>query len=260
MKLIVKAWGAEALFAPKPTKNWGDAVNRELVQIIAGPEYSVELVEAIRKIDVLNFLVVGSILKYADDSSVIWGSGFLEENERCRGNPTVNAVRGPKTREKLLKLGIACPEIYGDPGLLFQRFYRPKIEKKYKLGIVLHWRDSAFHPIVKALSLPEGVLKIRHDVGSCEFVNMICSCERIASSSLHGIIVADSYGVPNVQLMFHRQSMFKYEDYAASVDKHPTVTIDCDKEFNVNKIMDSFVDYNLKINLDKLMKACPFIK
>ena len=48
----------------------------------------------------------------------------------------VLAVRGPLSRNYLLENGVDCPDVYGDPALLFPKYYKPHIYKKYKLGII----------------------------------------------------------------------------------------------------------------------------
>lgn len=55
------------------------------------------------------------------------------------------------------------------------------------------------------------------------FIDQILSCEMILSSSLHGIIVADAYGVPNLWCKFTDYEApgkgFKFKDYYLSVGK-----------------------------------------
>ena len=50
----------------------------------------------------------------------------------------------------------------------------------------------------------------------------ICSCEKILSSSLHGLIVSDAYQIPNCWIELTGKisgGHFKYYDYASSVNR-----------------------------------------
>lgn len=49
--------------------------------------------------------------------------------------------------------------------------------------------------------------------------HQIASCARILSSSLHGLIMADAYGVPNRWIAPGKQGWMKYHDYAASIGR-----------------------------------------
>ena len=57
----------------------------------------------------------------------------------------------------------------------------------------------------------------------------LTSCELIFSSSLHGLIVADSFGIPNIHMELSDKLVggnFKFEDYYSSVDKeHKTAVL-----------------------------------
>jgi pyruvyltransferase len=53
-----------------------------------------------------------------------------------------------------------------------------------------------------------------------KFIDELCSCEKIISSSLHGIILAEAYGIPAVFLGEKRDSeMFKYYDWYISTGR-----------------------------------------
>ena len=246
-QMIIKTWLQE---------NWGDSINKEIVRLISGVEPLVVRGDTI--VDEDNYLVVGSIIHFTDHHSIVWGAGILDEGTDFKNfrPKKVYAVRGPKSREHLLKYGISCPEVYGDPALLFPKFYKPKVEKKYKLGIVPHWSDESVGFVSKMKSSPN-VIKIRSDTGIYEYIDLINSCERIASSSLHGIICADAYGVPAIRLWFQRNSEFKFEDYYRSVGrplKEP-LKLTC---IDVKRIMESFYSYSVKIDTNKLLESCPF--
>ena len=170
------------------------------------------------------------------------------------------AVRGPLTRARLIEQGVDCPEVYGDPALLLPRFYNPSVAKTHKIGIIPHYIDQGSEHLERFTGDP-AVLLIDVTNGYRKFVQQIKSCERIASSSLHGIILADAYGVPSTWIELSDKvdgDGFKFRDYFLSVgreDKEPLVV---SSETKLDDILDRFYDYRIHIDLDKLLQACPF--
>lgn len=111
------------------------------------------------------------------------GSGHAHESDH---NFNVLAARGQLTASNL---GVQVP--LGDLGLLASRIW-PKQPTKYNVGIVRHYVDTddyGFGDVIIDASAPaEQVIK------------QISACRVILSSSLHGLIVADSYGIPNMRI------------------------------------------------------------
>ena len=88
---------------------------------------------------------VGSILAHGYQNATVWGSGLLNGNTKKAKlslhlqKLDVRAVRGPLTREVLIKNGQQCPEVYGDPAVLMPMFYQPAaVDKKYKVSVIIH--------------------------------------------------------------------------------------------------------------------------
>ncbi|GLQ53654.1 hypothetical protein GCM10010862_09130 [Devosia nitrariae] len=51
-------------------------------------------------------------------------------------------------------------------------------------------------------------------------VEEIASCEFVISSSLHGLVVADAYGIPSIYVRVgEREGLLKYEDYYAGTGR-----------------------------------------
>ena len=119
--------------------NWGDFVNVKLAELISGKAIIPYKFSCKKE----TIAMMGSILPWAiDRDTIVWGSGTLSSQDplwNTIDKPlSVRAVRGPLTRQLLLSKGIECPEIYGDPALLFPRYYTPNVEKRYKYGVILH--------------------------------------------------------------------------------------------------------------------------
>lgn len=236
--------------------NWGDALNPWLVERLSGRKpVLVERTFANR------FFAIGSILGAANRHSEIWGSGFIREGELLREAPRkIHAVRGPLTRIALLEMGIPCPEIYGDPALLLPRFYNPQVTKKHDVGVIPHYKEKD-HPWVLSLR-SQGVLVIDVEGGIEEFVLQVKSCRAIISSSLHGLICADAYGVPNVWIKISDRLIggdFKFRDYRLSITAPDPVPVSITKEHTLDTLCAKAVRYEVGVDLDRLLNACPFL-
>jgi pyruvyltransferase len=237
--------------------NWGDALNPVLAELLSGKK-AVHL-------DGLHhdrFLVIGSILDGANERSEVWGSGFIREDGRTIGHPkTVHAVRGPLSRALLLKQDVVCPEVYGDPALLLPLFFNPDVPKRYSVGIIPHYVDKQSEWLERYRHDPQVlIIDIESDIQ--DFVRSLKSCRAILSSSLHGLICADAYNVPNTWVQFSDDvegGGFKFRDYRLSIGAgEPEIlrlTEGVDLSFATNRAK----HWPLNIDLRKLILACPFL-
>jgi len=248
------------------SKNWGDALNPVLIQKISG---KIPLIVTTHTYNIRNiqiYSVIGSTLGLANTINcghknlIIWGSGFISSKKRLKVHPSkICAVRGPLTRELILKQGYKCPEIYGDPALLYPKFYKPNVQKNYKLGIIPHAFDKAESCLNNFQNDPD-ILIIDILGGINNVIDQICSCEKIASSSLHGIIAADAYGVQSTWIKLSDKVTgdgFKFIDYFRSVgriDENPLVI---KENSSVEDILSNYYKYKLDIDLNELLDACP---
>lgn len=242
--------------------NWGDALNPILVRYMAGKNI-IPYNEIFLYKNLNIYSVIGSVLgTFNKNNLVIWGSGFISAESKIKIKPKkVCAVRGPLTRNLLLKQGISCPEIYGDPALLFPLFYKPSIKKHYKLGIIPHYVDQE-NPMLQNLIDDPDVLYIDILSGIYKVVDDICKCEQIASSSLHGIIAADSYGIPSIWIKFSDDIVgdgFKFYDYFESVGRKKEKPLAIKDGMTSDDILNCVLDYDISIDLVQLIEACPFM-
>ncbi|NVK54107.1 MAG: polysaccharide pyruvyl transferase family protein [Alteromonadaceae bacterium] len=205
--------------------NWGDMINIDILEHISDSKV-VDCPLGYR----VHLLGIGSVLVTANKNSIVWGSGFISENQKVKSKPLkVCAVRGPKSRAMLLEQDIECPEVFGDPALLLPEIYSPPQlkEKPYKLGIVPHY-DHKNHPWIKKMAKLHDVKIIDiQQQGIHGFIDDILECQHIASSSLHGIIAADAYKIPNCRILLADMNHFKFDDYhlGIGVEKYNTLNI-----------------------------------
>jgi pyruvyltransferase len=141
--------------------------------------------------------MIGSIAKIVQSRHTVMGSGIMTADPRLCKDARWLWCRGPRTRQAVLANGGACPMIYGDPALLLPKFVAPT-EKKYSIGITPHYID---YQQVKNQYAQYKVINLL-DKNPLTIVSEITQCEKIISSSLHGIITAHAYGIPAAWVKF----------------------------------------------------------
>lgn len=221
------------LFYWDVVNNVGDQMSPYLISRLMGQE-----VECVNSKFKGKIVAIGSLLcedlLYSD--SVIWGTGSLTRN--ClrwrlfplsstirkltrRKRVRVCAVRGPRTYALLQKIGLSCPRVFGDPAIILPRIYKPvhcDVEKK--IGLILHCSQEHLleHKDLASIGVRLISVNRKGDDQVEAFVNEVVSCSKVFSSSLHGLIVAQSYGVPAQWITLkdqpiHRDYGHKFFDY-----------------------------------------------
>lgn len=135
----------------------------------------------------------GSLIQWAQPNDIVWGAGFIAQNPFVPPSGLqVLAVRG-KLSERQLGRSVG---VYGDPALLLPRLYRPLIAKRHRIGVIPHYAELD-EPLFDPKRLQqEGKHRIFVGLPWKSFIDEILACETIVSSSLHGLIIAEAYGLP----------------------------------------------------------------
>jgi pyruvyltransferase len=163
-------------------------------------------------------LGAGSILEHAGGTSVVCGAGFLRPPARSVAMPSrLVSVRGELSRAAFPRAGAA---LLGDPLVLVSEFVSRQ-QPRHRFGLVPHvlsvgrwqaWNSSRLRIIDPAAS-------------PWRVVREIASCEVVLSQSLHGLIVADALGIPNVWVAPSdgmAGGRFKFDDYFSTLDAAKT--------------------------------------
>jgi pyruvyltransferase len=256
---VLKRYSSRGIIPLKwfSSKNWGDALNPYLVE-----KLSHQQVVYVANPHLDNYICIGSMISTCGSPSVIWGTGIISEAILPTRKPKqVLAVRGPLTRDVLLGMGVDCPMVYGDPALLLPMFYDPVVEVNYDVGIIPHYVDAE-HPWVLQYAKRNGIRIINVCGGIDQFVREVKSCRVILSSSLHGLICADAYGVSCRRIQLSESVIggdFKFNDYRLSVDGRPSSTLMITEQTTLDEAVDGAVVSSLDIDLHLLLRRCPFL-
>ena len=261
-------WWNEIKLQKKKKENYGDLLGKYLVEKISNKKVvwvkpaSFSIINIFKPI----YVTVGSILAHVNSNCVVWGSGIISKEYPVKKAKYL-AVRGPQTRKFLVNQGYQVPEIYGDPALLLPMYYFPDIEKKFELGIVPHYND--FKLVKDIFTENRNILVIdlmTNDIEST--TDQFLKCERIVSSSLHGIIIAHAYNIPAIWQRFSDVPFgdnIKFQDYfeSAKIKTYiPDLKIPSNSENVLQKLfikLPSLPKEGILEELRKdLLKVCPF--
>ena len=221
--------------------NMGDLLNKDMLESLF--QINVQRVNYNES----NLFAIGSSLSYALYSSklkarikqmiinilknepfYIWGTGFIKNNTQedngfrfrnirvlsLRGNLSKNRV------ERILGKELSIPT--GDGGLLVDRWIGENPPKKYRIGIIPHYKEKDSPIVGEMKKMYSDSVIIDLGKKPIDVVKEIASCETILSSSLHGLIVADSFHIPNKHILLYPYGErmlgdgFKFADYYSS--------------------------------------------
>lgn len=226
-----------------PSNNFGDNLNNELIKRISKkpcvyhPERTVP-----------HYIVCGSIIQESTENTTVWGAGFGHSADIAQMNKEANIVmvRGKKTAE-LLEMEF---DIYGDPALLCPMYFEGHNNKVHNVSILPHWRDYEYclnNFDFNIIDPFQPVDKVIYD---------ICASYKVISSSLHGLILSDSYGVPNRWIDFGNDiggDGIKFRDYYSTTNNEDTEpATDIVEAVNECKISEYYTDKQ------SLLNSCPF--
>ena len=145
----------------------------------------------------------------------VWGSGAMlaDSSIRWPQEPIYHAVRGKLTAGRL---GKAAPEKLGDPGILAARLLDRRPEVDAQVALVPHFVDEHH---VQQLELPPHWKVAHPDRDAIATIGAIAASELVISSSLHGLITADAFGIPCIWARSHhdlyKRSDYKFHDHAS---------------------------------------------
>ena len=225
--------------------NFGDELNRYLFEKVFGIQfnYCTDVWSA-------DYVAIGSVLGWSCSKPVslkdkvnyahklltrkikrskltVLGSGFLDwsENHKVRylRKMDYKIVRGKLTEKYLRENSLLKGSVLlGDLGLLCPYMISEE-NKKYRLGIIPHYNDlnsPAVYDMYKKYGKDCIMINVQDEAETV--IKQITECENIVASSLHGLIIADSYCIPNLwfentlkyRARESRESgRFKYRDY-----------------------------------------------
>lgn len=186
-------------------------------------------------------VAIGSILHTGNKRSRIWGAGFMRETDKCNGG-TIFALRGKLSYNAIIAqieqgrdIKIVSNLAFGDPALLLPLIIEPKLTKEHPVGLIPHF--SEFEYFKKKYGNRFHIIDLR-STNIQKVTEDIMSCERIFSSSLHGIIVAHSYGIPALWVEYNELEQgsdgFKFKDYFSGMDIEEYEPI-----HNIDEVLDS---------------------
>lgn len=169
----------------------------------------------------VHLMTVGSIVNMGEFDAAVWGSGVLSfgvlkeiYEKSVYRKLDIRAVRGPITRAVLENAGYHVPKLYGDPGILMPLIYPAECKKPAApYTVIPHYLDVGN-------CVSEGYEYV--DILTSDYpavIDRIVNSRRVISSSLHGIILAEAYGVPAVLLNYHKIDLLKYYDYYYSTGR-----------------------------------------
>lgn len=204
----------------KGVPNFGDALSPLVVSHVSGRAVTHAGARG------CDLLAIGSLLQvmrrnYREARAdgvrpVIWGAGLLHAvTADFLDNVDIRLLRGPVSAALL---GVKATR-HGDPGLLADRLLRDRPERQDRIVVIPHHTQTD-DPAIRALAEADPAITLA-DPGEepLSLCRRIAAARHVVASSLHGLILADAFGVGSTWMDPGAQSHLKYHDYAAGIGR-----------------------------------------
>lgn len=202
-----------------PDANLGDALSAVMVAAIC----QLPILRSAFSADHERLAAVGTIGHALHMGKVhLWGTGFDMQRDKSGTlvgyqipddtELVVHAVRGRRTAAALRQRGIAVPEAYGDPVWFLPKIFPDPQVKTWDLGVIVHISeldapraDALVREAIERYRIPPKLADQVHIINTYTpatidglrlKVEEILACRRILSTSLHGLVIAETYGIP----------------------------------------------------------------
>ena len=205
-------------------------------------------------------LGVGSIVQAFGENHKkikVWGSGIISaDNHLATATKLkktrldhVYACRGELTKKFFNDYDFSHSNILGDPALLFGKLYEPKKNKikKYKYAIIPHY---IHFKIFEEMKIKDCIIvDVRNELTSV--IDQIANSEKVISTSMHGLIIAQSYNIPWLHLYINNGRLlmgeeFKFEDFFSILNREKVSQFKINKsDININTVMGLFNSVSL---------------
>lgn len=220
--------GRVRTFYWEEARNFGDLIAPWLISQITQRD-TVNIKNQSGHCKVTGLCTAGSLLTMIDRPLHIWGAGTISSLTRTSASRIrphtphqIYAVRGELTRTVMASIGWNAPRVYGDPALLLPKFHSPTSPQGPGLRVCPHFSHK---PFFSRLSDRQDlwILDVQEDPKAV--VDQIAGAAVCISTSLHGLIVAQAYGVPYVWLHENANPLsgtnFKFDDFFTTLRERP---------------------------------------
>lgn len=195
--------------------NVGDTINPSLISALTGRQvrYATDRTEP-------HVLAVGSLMATATAMSQVWGTGIMHQDFGIGGAvaKNVHAVRGRLTYSAMRAAGLALRDVpVGDPAYLAPGLLGIKrsVTPRFRVGIAAHYVDR-YHPVLQRMMNEPGAVDLNVHESPHAFLSRLAECEAVLSTSLHGLIFSEAFGIPSLWLKAGEEiagGEFKFQDW-----------------------------------------------
>lgn len=271
---VLKKYIDLRLYTSVAANNLGDMLNYYLLE-----HYHKMYLRAY--IEDANLVAIGSVLdklysKSRGDYDIsqevrVLGSGFISDFKTYKSAKSktrhefsrklnILALRGNVSKKRCEEeLGEKLDIPLGDPGLLANRLIDSNsITKQYDVGIIPHYADKGVEHL-KNINLHKYNFKIIDISGdTINTLKEIASCKVVLSSAMHGLIAADSFGIPNKWLKLSDNVFggdYKFTDYYSVFNISNPKPLDLANSKLTDDEVDNIIK-NYKISPTKVEEIC----